>query len=105
MQPDGRILPLNWGCKRISTRTSHVVPHRSTTRARGSLTSQIGRDVVLSAWYGRFRQDNTSVLFSSPTQAKNHIPDKNNNNNNNNFKKIKFKKKSVGRNCYQQKCT
>ena len=41
--------------KRISTRTSHVVPHRSTTRARGSLTSQIGRDVVLSAWYGRFR--------------------------------------------------
>ena len=42
--------------KRISTRTSHVVPHRSTTRARGSLTSQIGRDVVLSAWYGRFRE-------------------------------------------------
>ena len=41
--------------KGISTRTSHVVPHRSTTRARGSLTSQIGRDVVLSAWYGRFR--------------------------------------------------
>ena len=31
-----------------------MVPHRSTTRALGSLTSQIGRDVVLSAWYGRF---------------------------------------------------
>lgn len=57
------------GSKRISTRTSHVVPHRSTTRARGSLTSQIGRDVVLSAWYGRFQPPLASVTFSSLTQT------------------------------------
>ena len=39
----------------ISTRTSHVVPHRSTNLARGSLTSEIRRDPVLSAWYGRLQ--------------------------------------------------
>ena len=53
----GLIVSFNgWNNKWISTRTSHVVPHRSTTRALGSLTSQIGRDVVLSAWYGRFQE-------------------------------------------------
>lgn len=39
--------------KRNSTRASHVVPHRSTSLARRRLTSQSGRDVVRSAWYGR----------------------------------------------------
>ena len=39
--------------KRNSTRASHVVPHRSTSLARRRLTSQSGRDVVRSTWYGR----------------------------------------------------
>ena len=36
-----------------NTRDSNVVPHRSTNRARWCLTSQSGRDAVLSSWYGR----------------------------------------------------
>ena len=32
---------------------SHVVLHRSTSPARRRVTSQSGRDVVRSAWYGR----------------------------------------------------
>jgi hypothetical protein len=36
-----------------NTRDSNVVPHRSTNRARWFLTSQSGRDAVLSSWYGR----------------------------------------------------
>src|SRR3546814_19915509 len=40
----------------ISTKASHVVPHRSTDFAQRSLTSEIGRDPVLSAWYGRLRR-------------------------------------------------
>ena len=39
--------------KENNTRDSNVVPHRSTNRARTCLTSQSGRDVVLSCWYGR----------------------------------------------------
>ena len=41
--------------KENNTRDSNVVPHRSTNRARACLTSQSGRDVVLSCWYGRSR--------------------------------------------------
>ena len=37
------------------TRDSRVVTHRSTNRARRCLTSEIGRDPVLSTWYGRVR--------------------------------------------------
>ena len=39
--------------KNYSTRTSHVVPHRTTIRAGTCLTSQIRRDAVLSRSYGR----------------------------------------------------
>ena len=37
----------------ISTRASHVVTHRTTSRARTILTSEIGRDRVLYGWYDR----------------------------------------------------
>ncbi|CAM9506641.1 unnamed protein product, partial [Sphacelaria rigidula] len=40
--------------KRYSTRAPCFVPHRSTSLARHRSTSQSGRDVVLSTWYGRF---------------------------------------------------
>ena len=36
-----------------STWTSRVVTHRTTIQARTCLTSQIGRDAVLSRLYGR----------------------------------------------------
>jgi hypothetical protein len=36
-----------------NTRDSNVVPHRSTNLARRCLTSQSGRDAVLSSLYGR----------------------------------------------------
>ena len=39
------------------TRTSNVVSHHRTNRARPCLTSEIGRDQVLSRWYGRFWHD------------------------------------------------
>ena len=39
--------------KNHSTQDSHVVPHRGTNWAVLSLTSQIGRDAVLSESYGR----------------------------------------------------
>lgn len=39
--------------KNHSTRDSQVVPHLGTNRAALSLTSQIGRDAVLSEPYGR----------------------------------------------------
>lgn len=41
------------GNKNHSTRDSQVVPHLGTNRAALSLTSQIGRDAVLSESYGR----------------------------------------------------
>ena len=40
--------------KMISTQASHVVSHHSTDWARRSLTSEIGRDPVLSARYDRW---------------------------------------------------
>lgn len=42
--------------KDYSTWYSRVVPHRSTNHAHRGLTSQIGRDGVLSARYGRNRK-------------------------------------------------
>jgi len=39
--------------KNYSTRYSRVVSHRSTDRAIARLTSEIGRDPVLSSMYGR----------------------------------------------------
>ena len=39
--------------KNYSTQYSRVVPHHSTDWAITSLTSQIGRDAVLSSVYGR----------------------------------------------------
>jgi hypothetical protein len=41
------------GRKNHGTRDSQVVPHLGTNRAALSLTSQIGRDAVLSESYGR----------------------------------------------------
>ena len=43
-----------------STQSSQVVSNPSTNRARRGLTSLIGREVVLSSWYGRNHQ---SLLF------------------------------------------
>ncbi|EDO30078.1 predicted protein, partial [Nematostella vectensis] len=40
-----------------STRYSEAVTHPSTNRALLSLTSVIGREPVLSQWYGRRRQN------------------------------------------------
>ena len=58
-QADGIIGVVYWerarkkiGC---STRTSRVVTHHGTIRAITSLTSEIGRDPVLSCMYGRTR--------------------------------------------------
>ena len=39
--------------KNYSTRASHVLPDRTTDQAGTCLTSQIGRDAVLSRSYGR----------------------------------------------------
>ena len=46
--------------KDYSTQSSQVVSNPSTNRARRGLTSLIGREVVLSSWYGRNHQ---SLLF------------------------------------------
>ena len=46
-----------------STQSSQVVSNPSTNRARRGLTSLIGREVVLSSWYGRNHY--SSLLFSS----------------------------------------
>ena len=42
--------------KVYGTRYSQAVTHPSTNRARRCLTSVIGREPVLSTWYGRRRQ-------------------------------------------------
>ena len=47
-----------------SPRYSRVVPHPSTNRAQPSLTSEFGRDLVHSRWYGRIR--NTLANFRHP---------------------------------------
>ena len=49
--------------KAYDTRYSQAVTHPSTNRARRCLTSQIGRDGVYSAWYGRRRSLLCLVLF------------------------------------------
>ena len=45
------------GKKGCNTQGSHVITHRSTNWACRCLTSQIGRDGVLSPEYGRIRQE------------------------------------------------
>ena len=61
MMSDAR--PALWGidfpgfdsktAKTFDTCDSHVVPHRSTEQAQWCLTSEFGRDLVLSPWYER----------------------------------------------------
>ena len=41
------------GGKTYVTCDSRVVPHRSTEQAQWCLTSEFGRDLVLSPWYER----------------------------------------------------
>ena len=41
------------GAKTYVTCDSRVVPHRSTEQAQWCLTSEFGRDLVLSPWYER----------------------------------------------------
>jgi hypothetical protein len=48
-----------------STQYSRVVPHHSTDWAITSLTSQIGRDAVLSSVYGRSYPQNSTIVFIS----------------------------------------
>ena len=43
-----------------STRGSQAVTHPSTNRARRCLTAVIGREPVLSTWYGRWQVDQSS---------------------------------------------
>ncbi|ESO86397.1 hypothetical protein LOTGIDRAFT_129268, partial [Lottia gigantea] len=45
-----------------STRCSQAVTHPSTNRARRCLTSVIGRELVLSTWYGPKRNLQHSVF-------------------------------------------
>jgi hypothetical protein len=46
--------------KVYGTRYSQAVTHPSTNRARRCLTSVIGREPVLSTWYGRRRHTGTA---------------------------------------------
>ena len=48
--------------KTFNTRDSRVVPHRSTDRAQGCLTSQFGWDAVHPPWYDRMMR---RMVFSS----------------------------------------
>ena len=52
--------------KNYDTQYSHVVPHHSTDCAITSLTSEIGRDPVLSSVYGRNQQLNVETLYYTP---------------------------------------
>jgi hypothetical protein len=58
--------------KVYGTRYSQAVTHPSTNRARRCLTSVIGREPVLSTWYGRRRlhavkvASHTSILRNLP---------------------------------------
>ena len=49
--------------KNHSTQDSRVVPHRGTNWAAPWLTSQIGRDAVLSRSYGRGYLDFSSTVY------------------------------------------
>ena len=66
--------------KVYSTGYSQAVTHPSTNPAQRCLTSVIGRELVLSAWYGRrhslsnstaylYTQQSTKKAFNSPLQA------------------------------------
>ena len=58
--------------KDYSTQSSQVVSNPSTNRARRGLTSLIGREVVLSSWYGRNQYYFLLFYFllHSPTKRK-----------------------------------
>ena len=58
--------------KDYSTQSSQVVSNPSTNRARRGLTSLIGREVVLSSWYGRNQYSFLLFYFllHSPTKRK-----------------------------------
>ena len=60
------------GKKDYSTQSSQVVSNPSTNRARRGLTSLIGREVVLSSWYGRNQYYFLLFYFllHSPTKRK-----------------------------------
>ena len=49
--------------KDYSTQSSQVVSNPSTIQARRGLTSLIGREVVLSSWYGRNHSFFPSLTF------------------------------------------
>ena len=53
-------------CNANSTRGSQAVTHPSTNRARRCLTSVIGREPVLSTWYGRWRMKREHVMYFNP---------------------------------------
>ena len=61
--------------KAYDTRYSQAVTHPSTNRARGCLTSVIGRELVYSTWYGRKR---TSSAITSKRKESNFISNINN---------------------------
>ncbi len=55
-----------WECKKAnSTRSSQAVSHLSTILAQCCLTSVIGRELVCSTWYGRWREVKPNIIFLS----------------------------------------
>ena len=54
--------------KTFDTRDSRVVPHRSTDRAQGCLTSQFGWDAVYPPWYDRMM--GTMFLWCMPCRKR-----------------------------------
>ena len=61
------IKPIFWWEKKQfdanSTQCSQAVTHPSTNRAQHCLTSVIGRELVCSMWYGRWREVHKKLLL------------------------------------------
>ena len=59
------------GKKANNTRSSQAVSHPSTILAQCCLTSVIGRELVYSTWYGRWREktENVPLLARSTEHA------------------------------------
>ena len=55
-----------WGTKAGTPWSSQAVPHHSTNQALGCLTSEVGRDLVLSTRYGRQRHEGNICLECFP---------------------------------------
>ena len=53
------------GQKLAAPWSSQAVPHHSTNQALGCLTSEVGRDLVLSTRYGRQRHERAKNASSS----------------------------------------